>query len=124
MVLGWVLTTPHRKMSANIRKLVLSALPTPGLPPKQSAAKRMMNKVLSYRNEHGKRPRSPSPCFDGGGEDGDSDAVEVREIKRPKTEGSRDAAKGEAKGGPHGAMSDLDPLEVVRLFRVNTAQLK
>ena len=111
-------------MSADIRKRVLSTLPAPELAPKQSVTKRMMNKVLNYRNEHGKRPRSPSPCFGGGGEDGDSDLVEVREIKRPKAECSRDADKGEAKGGPHRAMSDLDPLEVVKLFRVNTAQLR
>lgn len=123
-MLGWVLTIPHRKMSAEIRNRVLSTLPTPELAPKQSAAKRMMNKVLNYRNEHGKRPRSPSPRVGGGEEDGDSDVVDVREVKRPKAEGSRNIDKGRAKGGPHRAMSDLDPLEVVKLFRVNTTQLK
>lgn len=84
----------------------------------------MMNKVLNYRNEHGKRLRSPSPYFGDGGEDGDNDVVEVREIKRPKTEGSPGADKGEAKGGPRRGISDLDPLEVVKFFRVNTSQLK
>ena len=83
-----------------------------------------MNKVLNYRNEHGKRPRSPSPYFDDGGEDGDSDVIEVREVKCPKAESSPNADKTEAKGGPHRVLSDLDPLEVVKLFRVNTSQLK
>ena len=84
----------------------------------------MMNKVLDYRNEHGKRPRSPSPYFDDGGEDGDSGVVGVREVKRPKTQGSLDADKGQAKGGPRRGLFDPDPLEVVKLFRVNTNQLK
>ena len=83
-----------------------------------------MNKVLNYRNEHGKRPRSPSPYFDDGGEDGGSDVVEVREVKPPKTQGPLDADKGEAKGGPRLGVSDPDPLEVVKFFRVNTTQLK
>ncbi len=84
----------------------------------------MMNRVLNYRNEHGKRPRSPSTHFGDGGEDGDSDVVEVREVKRPKTQSSLDANKGEAKDGPRRGVSDPDPLEVVKLFRVNTTQLK
>lgn len=82
----------------------------------------MMNKVLNYQNEHGKRLRSPSPYFADGGEDGNVD--EVRETKRPKTQGSADADKGEAKGGPRRGVSDLDPLEVVKFVRVNTSQLK
>lgn len=84
----------------------------------------MMNKVLNYRNEHGKRLRSPSPSpyFADGGEDGNNDVGEVRETKRPK-KGSADADKGEAKGGPR-RVSDIDPLEVVKFFRVNTSQLK
>lgn len=86
----------------------------------------MVNKVLNYRNEHGKRPRSPSPspCFDDGGEAGDSDVMEVREVKRPKTEGSLNADKAEAKGSPRRPTSDPDPLDVVNLFRVNMSQLK
>jgi hypothetical protein len=126
MVLGRFLTTPLRKISADVRKRVLSTLPTPESAPKQSPATRIINKVLNYRNEHGKRPRSPSPSpyFDDGGEGGDSDVVEVREVKRPRTESSPDADKGEAKGGPHRAMSDFDPLEVVNFFRVNTTRLE
>jgi hypothetical protein len=111
-------------VSADIRKYILSTLPTPESAPKQSAAKRMMNKVLNYRNEHGKRPRSPSPYFVDGGEGSDSNVVEVREVKRPKAEDSPDADKGEAKGGPRRAVSDPDPLEVVKFFRVNMSQLK
>ena len=84
----------------------------------------MMNKVLNLRNEQGKLPRSPSPYFGDGGEDGDSDVVEVREAKRPKSRDSLDADKGEAKGGPCRGLCDPDPLEVVKLFRVNTTQLK
>ena len=122
--LGQYLITRHRRMFADIRKRVLSTLPTLEFAPKQSVAKRMVNKVLNHRNEHGKRPRSPSPYFDGGGGDGDGDVVEVREVKRPKIEGSRDLDEGAAKGGPHWVVSDLDSLEVVKLFRVNTSQLK
>ena len=111
-------------MPVGIRKRVVSTLPTPESVPKQSATKRMMNKVLNYRNEHGKRSRSPSPYFNSGGEDGDSDVVEVREVKRPKTEGPPGGDKGEAKGGPRPVVPDPDPLEVVKFFRVNTSQLK